>query len=289
MKKIILLLFIPYFGWSQKMLTMIDENTGKPVNGVKLTTFFINNKNESVSVADGDIAIKWNKNQTPYDTEIYERKGKITFTMFSKDGYQTATIKSNELKEKNYVIKLMRDKIHDDYYVKLFEVELKFKLNETQLNKLQSDIAVEGIEEIKKRDGHYSYITHKVNDIHLAITQLKRIKDYKHPLIEKPYLLHTKNKKVYFRLQFGVISHTPLENLIPQYSQMLKGVYSITPVLTVDKYHRIVSVQEYNNFTDAQADFLQKLTFQNPSLPAVAIAYEKDKTQIDVISQLRIK
>jgi hypothetical protein len=287
MKKALLLLLIPFISFSQN-LSIVDSQTDMPVKGVELKTYHLIDKDNAPLVPNGILKLKWNESQTKFIPKIYQYNSN-TYTVFSKHGYETDTFYSGKFKEKNYVIKLMRDKIHDDYYVKLFETDQKNKLNQSQLNKLQSDIAVEGIEEIKKRNGYYSYITHKVNDIHLAITQLKRIQDYKHPFIKKPYLLHTKNKKVYFKLQFGVISHTPLENLIPQYSQMLKGVYSITPVLTVDKYHRIVSVQEYNNFTDAQADFLQKLTFQNPSLPAVAIAYEKDKTHIDVISQLRIK
>jgi hypothetical protein len=286
MKKALLLLLIPFISFSQN-LSFIDSQTEMPVKGVELRTYHLIDKNNAPLVPNGSLKLKWNESQTKFTFKIYQYNSN-TYTVFSKHGYIADTVYGSQFKEMNYKIVLVRDKAHDDFYIKLCAT--KRKLTEAELQKIQSEIDVEKIEVIKKQNGLYSYITPKVNDIHVAIAQLKRITDYnKTLLVNKPYILHTKDKRVHFKLQFGGISKTGLENEIPLYRQMLMGIYKIDPIQTADKYHRIVSEKTYNNFTEAQADFLQKVIFQNPSLPAVAIAYEKDKAQIDVISQLKIK
>lgn len=286
MKKALVLLLIPFISFSQN-LSIIDSQTDMPIKGVELRTYHLVDKNNAPLVPNGSIKLKWNESQTKFISKIYQYNSN-TYTVFSKHGYISDTVYANQFKEMNYKIVLVRDKAHDDFYIKLCAT--KRKLTEAELQKIQSEIDVEKIEVIKKQNGLYSYITPKVNDIHVAIAQLKRITDYnKTLLVNKPYILHTKDKRVHFKLQFGGISKIDLEKEIPLYRQMLTGIYKIDPIQTADKYHRIVSEKTYNNFTDAQADFLQKVIFQNPSLPAVAIAYEKDKAQIDVISQLKIK
>ena len=286
MKKALLLLLISFNLFSQN-LSIVDSQTNMPVNGVELKTYHLVDKENAPLVPNGSLKLKWNESQTKFISKIYQYNSN-TFTVFSKHGYNTDTVYANQFKEMNYKIVLVRDKVHDDFYIKLCATTRR--LTEAELQKMQSEIDVEKIEVIKKKNGFYAYITPKVNDIHVAITQLKRITDYnKSSFVNKPYILHTKDKRVHFKLQFGGISKTGLENEIPLYRQMLTGIYKIDPIQTADKYHRIVSEKTYNNFTDAQADFLQKVIFQNPALPAIAIAYEKDKANINVISQLKIK
>lgn len=286
MKKALLLLLIPFISFSQN-LSIVDSQTDMPVKGVELKTYHFIDKDNAPLVPNGSLKLKWNEFQSKFISKIYQYNSN-TYTVFSKHGYIKDTVYANDFKKMNYKIVLVRDKAHDDFYIKLCAIPRR--LTEVELQKMQSEIDVEKIEVIKKKNGFYSYITPKVNDIHVAIAQLKRITDYnKISFVNKPYILHTKDKRVHFKLQFGGISRIGLENEIPLYRQMLTGIYKIDPIQTADKYHRIVSEKTYNNFTDAQADFLQKVVFQNPALPAIAIAYEKDKTQIDVISQLRIK
>ncbi|MFN3849620.1 MAG: hypothetical protein ACK4NY_09335 [Spirosomataceae bacterium] len=284
MIKTLLLFCLPILTMAQT-ISIHDAQSGEPVNGAELNTYIFVDNGTPPLVPEGNVKLKWNSNKTPFNKSIYLYKN--SFTVITKNGYKTDTVYGNQLAQANYKIFLVRDKVHDDYYIKLCTT--KRKLSTQELQKLKSQIDVENIEVIKKKNGLYAYITPKMNDIHSAILQLKRITDYKNPLVKDPYMLHTKNSRVHFKLQFGVISKKGLETEVAHYRQLLLGKYKIDPVLTKDNFHRIVSEKTYNNFTEAQAEFLQKIVFQNPSIPAVVIAYEKDGAELEVITQLKIK
>lgn len=286
MKILLFLVLVPLSVLSQgKMIVFLDQENDKPVNGVQMEVRRKQDNLKDPKVPNGEINLAWDKNKTVYNEKIYHYDN-TTYTKVTKHGYFDSTLTWNDLEKNNYTVRLRRNKFVDDFYIKLCTT--KRRIPKAELQKIKSEIDVVGIDEIKRKDGKYAYITSKTNDLHLTIEQLKRINEYKNPFAKGAYILHEKNQRVYFKLQFGDIAKRSLENEIPTYRQMLTGIFKIDPIITSDKFYRIVTEKTYNNYVEAKKDYMSKVLFQQNKLKVLVLAYEKVNDKIVVISQLKI-
>lgn len=281
MRKIVLFTLLIINAKAQ-MITILSEDDKQPVNGATLITKLRKGKGESLPVPSGVVKLDYNKNTTPYDKDIYDYDPKC-FTEISGDGFVTIKVYPSDFKKNNYTFYLKRNKIYDDYYIKL--AALKKPLTNAQIKQIKSQINVEEIEVIRKKNGLYSYITPKVQDIHKAIITLRAIKDSKNPTIQNPYILHNKDRRVWFRLQFGVISRNTLAAKVSYYEKLYG--YKVDPIKTADGFYRLVSEKYYGNFIEAQNEFIKIVPFTDKDVQI--IAYENINGKASSLGLLKIK
>ena len=182
-------------------------------------------------------------------------------------------------------IEVKRKGITDEFYIKL--ATLRRNLTALEISKIKSEIDVEKISEIKRKDGRYSYVTSPIKDLRTVIDQMGRIKQ-NYPEFKDAYILHGKSKEaVYFRIQLEV-ARKWMESEFVNPKNQLEGYFKLDQIKTVDNLYRVVSEKKYDNYKDAVTDFAGKIKSRIPKEKAIIIACKKQGDSEFVITPLSI-
>jgi hypothetical protein len=265
--------------------SFVDSLSKKPINNVKIRVFenfsSLNNgtsKKQLLKEYNSKEDSKVNVSVKPTTKD-----GILYFLVEHPDYYEKKVVRAQI---ENGTINLVRKGVTEEFCIKL--ATLKKKLTKTEIVKLKSLIDVENIEELKRKDGRYAYITSPIKNLHTCIEQLDRIKSTKNPMAKDAYILHGKYKvPVFFRVQLEV-ARKWMENefVTPKYA--LERFYKLDQIKTNEGLYRVVSEKKYENYKDAMSDYLGKVKLRIPKAKGIIIACKKAGNAETVITPLSI-
>jgi hypothetical protein len=265
--------------------SFVDSLSKKPINNVKIRVFenfsSLNNgtsKKQLLKEYNSKEDSKVNVSVKPTTKD-----GILYFLVEHPDYYEKKVVRAQI---ENGTINLVRKGVTEEFCIKL--ATLKKKLTKTEIVKLKSLIDVENIEELKRKDGRYAYITSPIKNLHTCIEQLDRIKSTKNSMAKDAYILHGKYKvPVFFRVQLEV-ARKWMENefVTPKYA--LERFYKLDQIKTTEGLYRVVSEKKYENYKDAMSDYLGKVKLRIPKAKGIIIACKKAGNAETVITPLSI-
>lgn len=287
MKKLLLLLIIllnTKFVSLAQTYSFVDSLSRKPINNVKIKVF--ENFTSLKGTSERQLLKEYNSKE--------DSKVNVSVKPTTKDGILYFVVEHPNYYEKkviraqieNGTINLVRKGVTEEFCIKL--ATLKKKLTKAEIVKLKSLIDVEYIEELKRKDGRYAYITTPIKNLHTCIEQLDRIKSTKNSMAKDAYILHGKDKvPVFFRVQLEV-ARKWMENefVTPKYA--LERFYKLDQIKTSEGLYQVVSEKKYENYKDAMSDYLGKVKLRIPKAKGIIIACKKMGSAETVITPLSI-
>lgn len=287
MRKPILLLIIllnTTFVTLAQTYSFVDSLSRKSISNVKVRVF--ENFTSLKGTSERQLLKEYNSKE--------ESKVNVNVRPTTKDGILYFIVEHPDYYEKkitkaqieNSTINLVRKGVTEEFCIKL--ATLKKKLTKTEIIKLKSFIDVENIEELKRKDGRYAYITSPIKNLHTCIEQLDGIKSTKNSMAKDAYILHGKDKTpVFFRVQLEVARKwMESEFVTPKYA--LERYYKLDQIKSNEGLYRVVSEKKYDNYKDAVGDYLGKVKLRIPNAKGIIIACKKTGNAETVITPLSI-
>lgn len=287
MRKPILLLIIllnTTFVTLAQTYSFADSLSRKSISNVKVRVF--ENFTSLKGTSERQLLKEYNSKE--------ESKVNVNVRPTTKDGILYFIVEHPDYYEKkitkaqieNSTINLVRKGVTEEFCIKL--ATLKKKLTKAEIVKLKSLIDVENIEELKRKDGRYAYITSPIKNLHTCIEQLDRIKSTKNSMAKDAYILHGKDKTpIFFRVQLEVARKwMESEFVTPKYA--LERYYKLDQIKTNEGLYRVVSEKKYDNYKDAVGDYLSKVKLRIPNAKGIIIACKKTGNAETVITPLSI-
>lgn len=287
MRKPLLLLIILLITTSVSLAqtySFVDSLSRKPINNVKIRVF--ENFPSHNKTSERQLLKEYNsKEDSKVNVSVKPttKDGILYFLVEHPDYYEKKVVRAQI---ENGTINLVRKGVTEEFCIKL--ATLKKKLTKAEIVKLKSLIDVENIEELKRKDGRYAYITSPIKNLHTCIEQLDRIKSTKNSMAKDAYILHGKDKvPVFFRVQLEV-ARKWMENefVTPKYA--LERFYKLDQIKTSEGLYRVVSEKKYENYKDAMSDYLGKVKLRIPKAKGIIIACKKIGNAETVITPLSI-
>lgn len=287
MRKPLLLLIILLITTSVSLAqtySFVDSLSRKPINNVKIRVF--ENFPSHNKISERQLLKEYNsKEDSKVNVSVKPttKDGILYFLVEHPDYYEKKVVRAQI---ENGTINLVRKGVTEEFCIKL--ATLKKKLTKAEIVKLKSLIDVENIEELKRKDGRYAYITSPIKNLHTCIEQLDRIKSTKNSMAKDAYILHGKDKvPVFFRVQLEV-ARKWMENefVTPKYA--LERYYKLDQIKTDEGLYRVVSEKKYDNYKDAVSDYLGKVKLRIPNAKGIIIACKKTGNAETVVTPLSI-
>ena len=276
-------IFISFSGYSQTY-TVIDSINRNEINNYKVLVYeqFFSKNGGTQKQLLKEYKSGTNASKIKINIKPNHPSNIIMFKVIGDDIYDKyiaqKAIKGNKIEVK-------RKGITDEFYIKL--ATLRRNLTALEISKIKSEIDVEKISEIKRKDGRYSYVTSPIKDLRTVIDQMGRIKQ-NYPEFKDAYILHGKSKEaVYFRIQLEV-ARKWMESEFVNPKNQLEGYFKLDQIKTVDNLYRVVSEKKYDNYKDAVTDFAGKIKSRIPKEKAIIIACKKQGDSEFVITPLSI-
>jgi hypothetical protein len=258
MKKILLIMAMVsclIFNTFAQNYTLTDSLSGKEIKGGKIRVYedFESSNKKMENQFLQEFVGKTNSANVNVEIKGASSKGIVYFKVSHPDYFEKKIVKA---KIKNNTIELIRNRINDEYCIKL--VTLKKEIAPDELVKMKSLFDVERIDLIKRTDGRFAYVTAPIKNLYKCNDQLERLKSTNNKMVQDTYLLHGEDKTpIFFRVQLKV-ARTWMEDELRNLKNTLDKSYSLDQIKSEDNLYRVVSEMKYNNYLSALKDYSEK-------------------------------
>lgn len=265
--------------------TLIDSLSGKEIKGVKIRVFedFESSNKTMENQFLQEFVDKPKLGKVNVEIKGASAKGIIYFMVSHPDYFEKKVFKA---KIKNNNIELIRNRINDEYCIKL--VTVKKEIAPDELIKLKSLFDVERIDLIKRKDGRFAYVTAPIKNLYKCNDQLERLKATNNKMVQSAYLLHGEDKSpIFFRVQLKV-ARTWMEDELRNLKNTLNKSYSLDQIKSEDNLYRVVSEMKYNNYLSALNDYTEKARTKLFKYDAKIIACTKKGEKEVVLTTMKL-